>query len=548
MIGPVRIAVLAFGKSFDDLAKAMSDRSSLYGSAMLPRIGGMQTEIERINIPFTESAGAPQQVIVEMVTAAARVEVAVTVAALLLGLFLLILIRRGLMQPLSAMTAMMRRLADGDMSVAEQGHNKKNELGEMARAVDVVRRTMIRGDTLAAQQAFARESRAKRQAEMDQTSEAFGTSVTEVMDSLMGAAANMFNAAGVMTDASNAMNEKSAATSEAARQTVAHLTEVASSIDTLTEGFAETVNGVTSAADLARQAVQRVEASQDSIRSLAASTSLIGDVVRLINDIARQTNLLALNATIEAARAGEAGKGFAVVAAEVKTLAGQTAAATGQIRSQIDDVCQATGTAITAMTEIGEMIARMDKVSSVVAASVSQQSLITQSVAENIKSVSTATEASAEEMALMITDAGQQAMTSSEQMLFGVTEIGGEVERLRDVIETFMKDVAEDVSERRKFERVDGRGAVVTLRWHGQTEVDAVIVDLSLGGAALRTATPVDAGTEVKMDLPGTDGPVTGKAIRFSDNILSIEFSGDPPTRLRVGEAFQALSACVLAA
>ncbi len=541
IVSPVRMAMLSFGESFDDLAKVMADRTHLYDSTMLPRIAGMQTAIERINVPVADPVADTQRVSDNMISAATWVEAAITVVALPLGLLLLVLIRRGLVQPLSAMTLTMRRLAEGDMSGTGPGHDSENEIGDMARAVEIVRQSMMRADSLAVQQAYARANKAKRQAEMDHTSEAFGTTVTEVMDALMGAAANMFNAAGVMTDASNAMSEKSLTTSETARQTVADLTEVAGSIDTLTVGFEDTVRSVKSAADLARQAVQRVEASQGSIRGLAASTSLIGDVVRLINDIARQTNLLALNATIEAARAGEAGKGFAVVAAEVKTLAGQTAAATGQIRSQIDEVCQATGTAIAAMTEIGEMIARMDEVSSVVAASVSQQSLTTQSVARNIKSVSSATEASAREMAEMITDAGQQAMSSSEQMLFGVTDIGQEVERLRDVIEAFMKNVAEDVSERRKFERVDGRGARVTLLLPGQAKVEAAMVDLSLGGTALKTDTTVNAGTEVKIDLPGTDGPVSGKTVRFSDDVLSIEFSDDSATRLRVGEVFQAL-------
>ena len=281
---------------------------------------------------------------------------------------------------------------------------------------------------------------------------------------------------------------------------------------------------------------------------MAQSTALIGDVVRLINDIARQTNLLALNATIEAARAGEAGKGFAVVAGEVKALAGQTSKATEQIRSQIDEVRQATGSAIAAMTEIGGMINRMDEVATAVAEGVSQQSQTTRSVAENIKSVSSTTEVSAREMAGIIAESNQQAIASSEQMLFGVTDIGQEVERLRDVVEAFMKDVAEDLSDRRKFERIDGQGATATLQLPGGSESQTELLDLSLGGALLGRVASVEVGTAVMVDLPGAGGPVPGKTIRWDSNTLSIGFPDDPATRVRVAEVVEILSGTALAA
>ncbi|MGD0105854.1 MAG: methyl-accepting chemotaxis protein [Rhodopila sp.] len=547
-ISPVRSAVVLYGESFDDLAAALLDSTSLFYTGMVPHIASMQAEIEKAQVSQTQYVTTTKQKSDSLIATATRLQMVLTGVILLLGVTLAWIIAGTVMKPLAGMTSIMNRLAQGDTSTEVPGHDKKDEIGDMARAVEVFRRNMIRGDKLAAYQAGMEAKKKSRQAMMDRVSEAFGTSVSEVMDALMGAAANMFNAAGVMTDASGAMNEKSSATSESAIKTAEDLTAVAASVDLLTAGFKETVTNVTVAADLSRQAVQRVEASQDSIRGLADATVLIGDVVRLINNIARQTNMLALNATIEAARAGEAGKGFAVVAGEVKALAGQTAKATADIAAQIDKVRQATGTTIAAMTEIGGMIGRMDEVATAISAGVSEQSEITQSVAHNIKTGSSTTEVSAREMAEMISNANVQAITSSESMMFGVTDIGQEVERLREVVDGFIKQVAEDMSERRRFERIDGQGASATLVLPGQEAIQTTVKDLSQGGIALRTSIAVEAGSSIAVELPGAGGTVTGKAIRFANDTLSIEFSDDPATRSRVESAFEALTKAALAA
>src|SRR4029077_371217 len=118
---------------------------------------------------------------------------------------------------------------------------------------------------------------------------------------------------------------------------------------------------------------------------LSQAAGRIGDVVDLIQTIAGQTNLLALNATIEAARAGAAGKGFAAVAAEVKTLAEQTAKATGEISQQIADIQSATQDSVSAIKEIGTTIARISEISSAIATAVEQQGAATQEISRNVQ-------------------------------------------------------------------------------------------------------------------------------------------------------------------
>jgi hypothetical protein len=151
-------------------------------------------------------------------------------------------------------------------------------------------------------------------------------------------------------------------------------------------------------------------------------------------------------------------------------------------------------------------------------------------------------------MAEMISNANVQAITSSESMMFGVTDIGQEVERLREVVDGFIKQVAEDMSERRRFERIDGQGASATLVLPGQEAIQTTVKDLSQGGIALRTSIAVEAGSSIAVELPGAGGTVTGKAIRFANDTLSIEFSDDPATRSRVESAFEALTKAALAA
>ena len=198
---------------------------------------------------------------------------------------------------------------------------------------------------------------------------------------------------------------------------------VASASEQLTASISEISQQVASSSSMSNDAVQQAQVSNDQVAGLSAASSSIGDVVKLINDIAKQTNLLALNATIEAARAGEAGKGFAVVANEVKTLANQTTKATEDISTEINSIQSATGDTVKSIESITDVISKLSEIATTIASAVEQQGAATQEVTRNITNVSQAA-----------TETGEMA----RQTLSAASELSQQAEHLTAEVEEFL--------------------------------------------------------------------------------------------------------------
>jgi methyl-accepting chemotaxis protein len=450
-------------------------------------------------------------------------------------------VSRGVIRPMTTINRLMMQLAGGDSAVEIPHTGRSDEIGEMARAVEVFKHNLLEAERVGAQQAAVRGARARRQDAMERHTEVFGSSVSAIMAALTEAAGGMRHAAGAMAEASASVHQEAATTSDSAARSSQDLTSVAAAVEELTSSFVEITRQVTTAADVSRQAVQRAEASQDSIHGLADATVRIGDVVRLINEIAGHTNLLALNATIEAARAGEAGKGFAVVAGEVKALAAQTARATADIAGQIDRVRAATGTTIAAVNEIGGMIGRMNEAATAIATAVEQQSATTREIASSVQGVSGATIRSAQAMGQVVVVA-DQAGAASQEVNAGAARIVLEAERLRTEVDRFLGAVQVDLGERRRFERIDGHSVKVSIQMSGQKPIRAAIKDLSQGGIALLCNQPFAPGTDVAIELPETGAAVAGEVIQAEGGTLRVGFRDDDATRQQVARAMHALT------
>jgi methyl-accepting chemotaxis protein len=357
--------------------------------------------------------------------------------ALAVMLAIRIVFARIISRRLTQMTAAMRRLADGDTTVVVPPQIYADEIGDMAAAVDVFKHNAIAAGRLSAEQSAEQAAKERHRVAMERHTEAFGCSVSEILEALATSADNMTRAASAMAEASHGVKEQASQTAGGAASSSRDLTSVATAIEQLTCGVEEIARQAASAAQVARDSVQKATASQGSMHVLSEAASRIGDVVHLISDIASQTNLLALNATIEAARAGDAGKGFAVVAGEVKALAAQTAKATADIAGQIDAIRGATDKAVEAMAGVAMTIGRMDEVAAAIAATVKEQSVTTREIAASVQAVAAATDRTVHAMGSVV-GAANSADGVSGDVLAGATQVGQQAETLRGEVDKFL--------------------------------------------------------------------------------------------------------------
>jgi methyl-accepting chemotaxis protein len=429
----------AYGTAFQDMAKLqlavaekLSGMSEAYAAAE-----PILTDIRKVSQQrFTDAQSEIQRI-----NAAARNwMLGALLGAAIIVLGLAWLVGRAISKPVTRLASAMERLSAGDKSVAVEVVGK-DEVASMAGAFGVFKQSMIDAERMRTEQEEAKvQAERERKAMMLQLADRFESTVGGVVAAVTSAASQLHGTAQGLTASAEEATRQSATVASASEEVTQNVHSVASATEELSASITEISARLNESTSIVNGAVSQADQTNGKVRTLADAAQRIGDVVRLISEIASQTNLLALNATIEAARAGEAGKGFAVVASEVKTLATQTAKATEEIGDQVRAIQEATNSSAEAITTITGTIGKVSEISAAIVAAVEEQGASTQEIARNIQQAATgASEVSANIHG--VTTASQETSAGSIQVLSAANELARNGAVLKDEVGAFLRQV-----------------------------------------------------------------------------------------------------------
>lgn len=364
------------------------------------------------------------------------------IGGFIIGALLALLLGRSIANPMIAMCAAMRKLAAGDFDVVLPGLGRRDELGDMAGAVEEFKvQAVAKAERdAAAQEEHNRAADALRRGELIRFADEFESAVGSIVSSVSVSAGQLETAANTLTRTAETTEQLSGQAAGTSDEASSNMQSVATATEELSLSVNEIGRQVQNSSRIADSAVEQARLTDSRIGELSRAAQRIGDVVDLITAIAEQTNLLALNATIEAARAGDAGRGFAVVASEVKSLASQTAKATEEISTQIAGMQSATQDSVAAIKQIGNTIGEISGIASEIASAVEQQGAATREIAQNVQRVAHGTQ----QVAGNITEVNRGASetgAASGQVLNSAQTLSAESTRLRAELDRFMANI-----------------------------------------------------------------------------------------------------------
>ncbi|MEP3029714.1 MAG: methyl-accepting chemotaxis protein [Erythrobacter sp.] len=362
---------------------------------------------------------------------------------------------RDFSKKISEITQWMNRLAKNDRNFEVTGHERKDEIGEMAGAIEMFKRSNHKMEIWARERAERVEQQERAQEELDgerkhleQRRAIFIDEVTKQLESTVGdivtgvaaASSELQLTATKMASSAEQSSHRTNEVSRSMQEANSGATAAAAASDEFALSIGEISRQASSSSELARLATDATTEADSTISALADSADQVGQIVELIQTIAQRTNLLALNASIEAARGGEAGRGFAVVASEVKELAMQTSRATEQVAEQIRAMQDTTGASVSALRSIAGQVQELETTAVSIASAVDQQSVAGQDLARSIDMAARGTE----EVTGHIEDVRELSLSTgaaATQVLNSANELEIQASTLQEQVDDFVKRV-----------------------------------------------------------------------------------------------------------
>jgi methyl-accepting chemotaxis protein len=344
-------------------------------------------------------------------------------------------------KPIIGLTGVMGLLAGGDKHVDIPNAGRADEIGDMARTVEVFKQNALEMERMEAEKVEQeKRAEAEKKAAMNKLADDFEARISGIVETVSSQSTEMRSTAESMSATAEETSRQATSVATAAEQASASVQTVASATEELSASVSEINRQVGESVEIASRANQEAERTNATVQGLAAAADKIGEIVNLIREVAEQTNLLALNATIEAARAGEAGKGFAVVASEVKSLANQTAKATEEIAAQINEMQSVSGDAVSAIGGIGKTIGEIGAICQTISSAVGEQGTATHDIAENTQQAASGTQEVSSNIA-GVTQAASETGAAAQQVLSSASELSKQSETLRAEVDSFLAKI-----------------------------------------------------------------------------------------------------------
>jgi len=349
-----------------------------------------------------------------------------------------VLVARNIGRPLVALEGKMEKLAGGDLDIEVTEAARRDEVGLMARTVEVFR---ANGEALARmrrdQEAMKAAAEAERKVALRQMADDFQEAIYGIVQQVTKTAETLETSAQSLSGTAEETARQATSAAGAAQQTASNVETVSAAAEELSSSVAEISRQVVASSRIVDRAVRESDCTAQEFAGLTRSAEQIGQIIHLIQQIAGRTNLLALNATIEAARAGEAGRGFAIVASEVKELARQTQHATEEISEQVGAIQKVVAQSADAIRAIGASIGEVESVTTTIAAAIEQQDSATKEIARNVQEASAGSGELSNSM-LGMTQAAGDTGSAATTVLSAAGMLSGESQELRRKVDDFL--------------------------------------------------------------------------------------------------------------